>query len=60
MCMVCGYVGCCDDSRDKHAVKHFRATGHPLFAPIERGMHWMWCYEDQALLDPRRQVGLNG
>ena len=26
LCMSCGHVGCCDDSKNKHATKHFHAT----------------------------------
>jgi uncharacterized UBP type Zn finger protein len=53
MCVLCGYVGCCDKSKNKHAREHFRQTGHPLTRPYkERGMDWVWCYVDEALLDP--------
>ena len=53
MCLLCGYVGCCDKSKNKHAQEHFRQTGHPLTRPHnERGMDWVWCYVDEALLDP--------
>jgi hypothetical protein len=53
MCLLCGYVGCCDKSKNKHAREHFRQTGHPLTRPYkERGMDWVWCYVDKALLDP--------
>ena len=39
--------------KDKHAREHFRQTGHPLTRPYkERGMDWVWCYVDEALLDP--------
>ena len=30
LCMSCGHVGCCDDSKNKHATKHFHATKHPI------------------------------
>jgi len=50
MCMVCGYVGCCDQAKNKHAREHFRETGHPLVRSIEPGADWMWCYVDEALL----------
>jgi len=50
MCMVCGYIGCCDKSKNKHARKHFEATGHPLIRSIEPGENWLWCYVDEALL----------
>ncbi len=29
-CMICGHVGCCDSSPNKHAGRHFQATGHPI------------------------------
>ena len=53
MCLLCGYVGCCDKSKNKHAREHFRQTGLPLTRPYkERGMDWVWCYVDEALLNP--------
>ena len=30
LCLTCGHVGCCDDSPNKHATKHFKATEHPI------------------------------
>lgn len=54
MCLVCGYVGCCDEAKNQHARKHYQESGHPVIKPFRvRGMDWIWCYEDQALLDPR-------
>jgi len=47
MCMECGYVGCCDASKRKHAIRHFRATQHPIARSIEPGEEWGWCYIDQ-------------
>ncbi len=53
MCLICGHVGCCEDSKYQHARRHFEATGHPLIMPYGiRRMNWIWCYEDRALLDP--------
>ena len=26
MCLICGHVGCCDSSKNKHATKHFHQT----------------------------------
>jgi uncharacterized UBP type Zn finger protein len=52
MCLTCGYVGCCDKAKNRHAMKHFEATGHPLWQPFhERGMNWVWCRVDKTLLD---------
>jgi uncharacterized UBP type Zn finger protein len=47
MCMECGHVGCCDSSKNKHAIRHFRATQHPIARSIESGEEWGWCYIDQ-------------
>lgn len=47
MCLSCGHVGCCDSSKNKHATRHFRATGHPLARSIEPGEGWVWCYVDE-------------
>ena len=29
LCRTCGHVGCCDDSKNRHATKHFHATNTP-------------------------------
>jgi CPA2 family monovalent cation:H+ antiporter-2 len=50
LCMICGYIGCCDKSKNKDASKHFADAGHPLFRAITRGEDWVWCYVDKALL----------
>ncbi len=47
LCLVCGQVGCCDSSKNKHATKHFHATKHPLMRSIEPGESWVWCYVDE-------------
>jgi uncharacterized UBP type Zn finger protein len=49
LCLSCGHVGCCDSSRNRHATRHFEATGHPLVRSIEHGETWAWCYIDQAV-----------
>jgi uncharacterized UBP type Zn finger protein len=48
MCLICGNVGCCDSSKNKHATKHFRTGGHPLMRSIEPGERWVWCYVDEV------------
>jgi uncharacterized UBP type Zn finger protein len=52
MCLTCGHVGCCDSSRNKHATKHFRATGHPIMRSIQPGEDWAWCFIDEIELEP--------
>jgi uncharacterized UBP type Zn finger protein len=49
-CLVCGHVGCCDSSKNKHATKHFHATGHPIVQSFQPGEDWQWCYIDQIML----------
>ena len=50
-CLHCGHVGCCDDSKNKHATRHFHSTGHPVIQSAQPGEDWRWCYVDE------RQVG---
>jgi uncharacterized UBP type Zn finger protein len=47
MCLECGQVGCCDDSPQTHASKHWRATGHPVIRTLEPGETWAWNFETQ-------------
>ncbi len=49
-CLVCGHVGCCDDSPNRHATKHYRKIGHPLITSAEPGETWVWCYADERAL----------
>jgi uncharacterized UBP type Zn finger protein len=49
LCLSCGHVGCCDDSKNKHATKHYRATHHPVIQSFEPGESWRWCYVDEIL-----------
>ena len=48
LCRQCGHVGCCDSSKNKHATKHHRATGHPVVQSFEPGEDWLWCYVDET------------
>jgi uncharacterized UBP type Zn finger protein len=51
LCRTCGHVGCCDDSKNKHATRHFRGTGHPIVTSIESGEDWSWCYIDELVME---------
>jgi uncharacterized UBP type Zn finger protein len=51
LCMTCGHVGCCDNSPNRHATKHFRAEGHPLIQSFEPGERWWWCYVDEVTFE---------
>jgi uncharacterized UBP type Zn finger protein len=49
-CLICGHVGCCDQSPNRHATKHFHATEHPIIRSLEPGENWRWCYVDEVLV----------
>lgn len=51
MCLVCGFVGCCDTSVNKHMAAHTEATGHPLMRSLRMDEEWIWCYEDDAFFE---------
>ncbi len=50
-CLICGHVGCCDDTPGRHARAHWEETGHRLIATIEPGDGWAYCYEHETV-DP--------
>nr|WP_197731075.1 UBP-type zinc finger domain-containing protein [Candidatus Nitrosocosmicus franklandus] len=51
VCLSCGKVGCCDNSKNKHATKHFKNTNHPMIRSYEPNEYWKWCYVDELLID---------
>jgi hypothetical protein len=44
-CAECGHVGCCDNSPNQHATKHFHLTRHPVIASFEPGENWFYDFE---------------
>ncbi len=50
-CQECGKTLCCDDSPNKHATKHARASGHPVIASAEPGERWLYCYPDDVFAE---------
>ena len=46
LCLTCGHVGCCDNSKNKHATKHFQKTKHPVIKSFQPGENWKYCYVD--------------
>ena len=48
VCLSCGFVGCCDSSKNRHATAHFWATKHPIVRSLEPGESWRWCYLDET------------
>jgi uncharacterized UBP type Zn finger protein len=47
LCRTCGQVGCCDDSKNRHARKHFLKANHPIISSFEPGEDWSWCFIDE-------------
>jgi uncharacterized UBP type Zn finger protein len=50
-CLSCGTVGCCDQSKNRHATKHYHDTGHPLIQSIGSDDRWIYCYVDEVMMD---------
>jgi hypothetical protein len=42
------YVGCCDDSPNRHARAHAQAAQRPIVSSLEPGEDWSWYYIDQV------------
>ncbi len=51
VCLICGHVGCCDSSKNKHASKHFHETGHPMMKSLEPGEVWGYCFVDDIFYE---------
>jgi hypothetical protein len=60
LCRTCGHVGCCDSSPNKHATKHFYATGHPIIEGYDPPEGWGWCYVDQQFVELDEPTPHNG
>ena len=52
ICLICGHVGCCDQSKNRHATRHFHETGHPIIQSYQPGEAWRYCYIDEIMLLP--------
>ena len=48
MCQMCGKVGCCDSSPNRHASRHAREEEHPVLRSAEPGEEWSWCAIDEV------------
>lgn len=60
LCRTCGHVGCCDQSPNRHARRHFVVTDHPIIEGYDPPEGWGWCYPDErpiALPDQTPQRG---
>jgi len=50
-CLSCGEIGCCNQSKNRHASKHATTTGHPVARSREPEEMWAWCYPDEDFVD---------
>jgi hypothetical protein len=50
-CQTCEITLCCDNSPNKHASRHARATQHPVIASAEPGERWLYCYPNDVFID---------
>ena len=51
LCRICGHVGCCDQSPNRHATAHFHATSHPIIEGYDPPEGWGWCYVDDDFIE---------
>jgi uncharacterized UBP type Zn finger protein len=49
ICLVCGHIGCCDNSKNKHARRHFEETDHAMVLSFEPRELWMYCFADDEI-----------
>ncbi|TDB39029.1 MAG: hypothetical protein D9V44_05015 [Actinobacteria bacterium] len=50
-CLICGHVGCCDQSIGKHATEHAKESGHAVIRSFEPGERWRYCYTDELFME---------
>ena len=50
-CQECGGTRCCDSSRNRHASKHAKSSGHPVVASAEPGERWLYCFPDETFAE---------
>ncbi|HUB75781.1 MAG TPA: UBP-type zinc finger domain-containing protein [Solirubrobacteraceae bacterium] len=51
VCRICGHVGCCDSSPNRHATGHAHTTEHPIVTSVEPGEYWSYCYADDLMFE---------
>jgi hypothetical protein len=56
LCRICGHVGCCDDSPNRHATAHHHATAHPIIEGYDPPEGWGWCYVDEIFVELPNQT----
>jgi uncharacterized UBP type Zn finger protein len=52
LCLTCGKVACCNDSPNRHSLRHFLDSDHPMIQSWEPDEDWVWCYPDELFYEP--------
>ena len=47
-CLICGNVGCCGSSKNKHGELHYKETKHAMFHISESKSKIAYCYLDDV------------
>lgn len=50
-CLACGVVGCCDNSKNRHARKHWEEDDHPVIQSLEPEETWKFCFPDRVAFE---------
>ena len=50
-CQTCGATLCCDESPNRHMMKHNHKTQHPVIISAETGERWEYCYKDNQFVE---------
>lgn len=56
LCKSCGHVGCCDNSKNRHATRHYHASHHPIIKSHEPGEDWGYCYVDDMFFESLPEI----
>ncbi len=51
LCMDCGFVGCCDSSKNQHASRHMEGEHHFIERSLEPAEDWIWCRAHESIVD---------
>ncbi len=50
VCLTCGHIGCCDNSPNTHARRHYQENSHPIIQSGEQGEDWKYCFIDDVVI----------
>ncbi len=53
LCLICGFVGCCDQAKNHHMKQHYEETGHGIMRSIRLDEGWGWCYDHGTMFSSR-------